>query len=1393
MYKGENLMDCLNNKEGIITIVKGDDTSFGGQHLLTLFLRSDKLDLNDLKANFTLLGTQRNFYDLSSGQIVIDYNSTETSTFPIGIIYGDLKLISKSGKTATIENRLAFNVISVVHGNAIATKPYEYTINVEQGGENILNIDVKTNLIQIQVGDVETLPAGSEAYVRNRGDANEAIFDFGIPEGDGIKKIEKTSTAGLVDTYTITTETGKTTTYEVTNGSSIHSIEKTGTDVLTDTYTVTLTNGNTSTFDVTNGRGIVSISKTGTSGLVDTYTVLFNDNTQTTFEITNGKDATINGVNAISISTSYGISLSQTGNEAIISGKEITDVVDGISSLIPQQATEQNKLADKAFVNSSIASNTGSFIGTFDSVSELEAYSGTLVNNDYAFVVGVDSVGNTKYDRYKYTTATTPASWIYEYTLNNSSFTAEQWASINSSATQAKINQISTNQESIGNLSALSTTEKTNLVDSVNELNSTKQANITGGASTITTNNLTENKALVSNSSGKVAASGVTSTELGYLSGVTGSIQDQFSDKQDIASALNYKDVTNCITAISKDINLVLNTDGTVTLKAGSVITDGDGIQYTTAVDRTSPAYGSSHNGKHVIFVSKSTGAMQGAIYLSRVGSDTSLPANGLDYDVFFNTTDRKMYLWSNSQQTWGEWPICLPVAVVSVESGLIKSIDNVFNGFGYIGKTVYALPGTKALASNGFNADGTFKNTEYNITSLVYFSRNSVIKGLVWTLIGNNNPGGYVYYRVADNLPESPESVGQIIYLRSKNKTYNWNGSSWTERAGCVLLTFDKTSAGNSGIDNFCPREVLSLEDLWSSGCVSNRGTYWRTLPDRFADVISVKDFGAVGNGVEDDTDAINRALAYIRSNISQNKQSFILDLCGGSYRINGSINATKIVAWCWGIKNGTLLGYCTGKAVLDLTASRGYHLSDLYIKGDQTNIPRVGLQCARGTEAGFAFCDNNLYENVNINGYFSLAAIYTYGQESTTHLKCQYWNGYVGGYAAIHTGKDFETYQSDFVTTITGDTSFINDKYINCDYRLFPTQKVITGITQANPCVVTVADASIFSVGDGITFNDVGGMTELNYKRFTISAISGNDITINTDSTGYTAYTSGGYAIKAHTKATILLGRMAQHSFDHCYVVNYGESAIEYRADSVYASTEDLTLDFLFEGFGAPSFLKVNTSVDFTFKQTLIKNYGSWFENYMISQTGSQTIYFKGSTIDWGSNFRNSPVLFDDTSKYHLYGVSLNIPNSSMYDYSHYYGITYTYNTNAPVLKKVEYDQTGAGTFTPTVTASSGEISEYTASGYAYRYGKMMFVSVSISITDNGTGAAALEVSGIPGLPAAYTSYLTGRENSGTGKQVIGRCQAGQSKMIIRFYDNTYPGGTGRTMELSGIIITS
>lgn len=66
-----------------------------------------------------------------------------------------------------------------------------------------------------------------------------------------------------------------------------------------------------------------------------------------------------------------------------------------------------------------------------------------------------------------------------------------------------------------------------------------KQNTINGAASTITSSNLTTNRALISNGSGKVAVSAITSTELSCLDGVTDNIQEQLNAKYTLPGTVN--------------------------------------------------------------------------------------------------------------------------------------------------------------------------------------------------------------------------------------------------------------------------------------------------------------------------------------------------------------------------------------------------------------------------------------------------------------------------------------------------------------------------------------------------------------------------------------------------------------------------------------------------------------------------------------------------------------------------------------------------------------------------------------------------------------------------------------------------------------------------------------
>lgn len=153
---------------------------------------------------------------------------------------------------------------------------------------------------------------GKTPYIGENGNWWIGETDTGVPatgpsgqEGkngeDGtsvtVVSVEKTSSNGLVDTYTITFSDGTTSTFTVTNGESsvVESIELTSSSGLTDTYTITFTNGSIKTFTVTNGKDgdnltITSIELKSSEGLIDTYVINYSDGSKFEFVVSNGED-----------------------------------------------------------------------------------------------------------------------------------------------------------------------------------------------------------------------------------------------------------------------------------------------------------------------------------------------------------------------------------------------------------------------------------------------------------------------------------------------------------------------------------------------------------------------------------------------------------------------------------------------------------------------------------------------------------------------------------------------------------------------------------------------------------------------------------------------------------------------------------------------------------------------------------------------------------------------------------------------------------------------------------------------------------------------------------------------------------------------------------------------
>jgi hypothetical protein len=102
----------------------------------------------------------------------------------------------------------------------------------------------------------------------------------------------------------------------------------------------------------------------------------------------------------------------------------------------------------------------------------------------------------------------------------------------------------------------------------------------------------------------------------------------------------------------------------------------------------------------------------------------------------------------------------------------------------------------------------------------------------------------------------------------------------------------------------------------------------------------------------------------------------------------------------------------------------------------------------------------------------------------------------------------------------------------------------KNITNITQANPAVVTVASHG-YTNGTDVWINSVGGMTELNGRRFRIANVTTNTFELSgVDSTSYTTYTSGGtvasvYEIASPFTESMLYDIQFTQSADVMYIV--------------------------------------------------------------------------------------------------------------------------------------------------------------------------------------------------------------------------------------------------------------
>lgn len=177
--------------------------------------------------------------------------------------------------------------------------------------------------------------------------------------------------------------------------------------------------------------------------------------------------------------------------------------------------------------------------------------------------------------------------------------------------------------------------------------------------------------------------------------------------------AVDYTNKANCITKIPQDIKLELN-NGTLTLKAGSKVYKGDGNVINIDSDKVLSQGGTNTNA--VMFIRIDTNSFISTTLKKTFSGDTP-PDSPTNLDLWYDTANKMVKVYSKADSAWYE--CTFPFGLFSNSNSSVTSIDQVFNGFGYIGSTVFALPGVEGLIPNGFVGESR-NNIKFKTSSVL-------------------------------------------------------------------------------------------------------------------------------------------------------------------------------------------------------------------------------------------------------------------------------------------------------------------------------------------------------------------------------------------------------------------------------------------------------------------------------------------------------------------------------------------------------------------------------------------------------------------------------------------------------------------------------------------------
>lgn len=303
------------------------------------------------------------------------------------------------------------------------------------------------------------------------------------------------------------------------------------------------------------------------------------------------------------------------------------------------------------------------------------------------------------------------------------------------------------------------------------------------------------------------------------------------------SKTVTHRNISNCILEIPQRIKYTL-IDGTLTIKAGSVVI----VPYGT-VDRTSEfsvgatflndnfkvydtqftnnkffvwvelqndisaARNSSDNYTRLLSIYVNTASLGAAVYHN--SGTTSPSGNSLFYNTDTNIID--YYTAGVADGNISSFPLG---EVVAVNPVVFSSVKSIFNGFGYIGSTVWIDKDVKILAPNGTNEDGSLKSVEFISSTIKTETASSSYSNTAATLVlSQQGQIGLYNYTESDEIPTT--SGYGWVYHRPSNYTYYWDNASSKyilNGSGVVPLTYANVTAGT--INSISPKKPFRALD---------------------------------------------------------------------------------------------------------------------------------------------------------------------------------------------------------------------------------------------------------------------------------------------------------------------------------------------------------------------------------------------------------------------------------------------------------------------------------------------------------------------------------------------------------------------------------------------------